>query len=135
MSGKGKKTQKKRVVVDEIGRHKALVALFQCNSIAEVAEQSGLSRRTIYNYLNCDPAFRLLYEKMKQAQLEQIISKVQSGADKAIDYLVFVMENENESTTTRLSAAFKLAALQVSFSAAGQRNYKHEFRHEAHMPR
>ena len=125
--------RKNGVKTNKIKQHKALVALMQCSTKEEVCEQAGITRATLRLYMNQDPGFMALYERMKRAQLEHVITKVQTAADKAIDYMVQVMENENESTTTRLSAAFKIVALQAAFSATGQRSYQYENRHEGHF--
>lgn len=65
---------------------KALKALLTSKTLEEAAEESGLTTRTIGNYLN-DPEFRMEYEKATEKIINDAAMDVKKGIAEAIQNL------------------------------------------------
>ena len=95
-------------------RQKALIALFQCSTLKEAAEMSGVSRRTLYHYLHHDPVFITLYQELKRQQLAHLKDELKASTEAALEYVTKVMKDESEPTQIRLAAASKILSFRVA---------------------
>jgi transposase-like protein len=69
---------------------KAIAALLTADTIESAAETVGVSRSTLYRWLQ-DPTFRLAYQQTKRRLVEHAIAKSQRLASQAIAVLREVM--------------------------------------------
>jgi hypothetical protein len=106
------------LTAEEVKRNAALAALIQADSITAAAETAGISRKTMYHYLNTDEDFASAYRGIKKAQLRETTAKVQSAADKAIDLITGLLDDEDAPYPVRLNAALKLLDLVGTYRKA-----------------
>ena len=105
---------KKKADIDS-GKEKALAALLQAATFTEAAEAVGISRKTLYNYLHCDPAFVKAYRDMKRAQLRETAEKVQAAETKATDFITGLLDDPAAPPQVKLAAAVKLLDLAANY--------------------
>jgi hypothetical protein len=106
------------LTAEEVKRNAALTALIQSDTLSAAAETAGISRKTLYNYLNTDKDFGRAYRDIKQAQLRETAVKVQSAADKAIDLITGLLDDEDAPYPVRLNAALKTLDLIGTYRKA-----------------
>ena len=78
----------KRIATEcNLGAQKSMVlaALAEGRSMAETAEMTGVGRRTIYNWLNYDAAFRAAYNQWKNEMEESVRRRLMSLRELALD--------------------------------------------------
>lgn len=107
--------RKKELAADEVKRNAALDALIQADTITAAAEMAGVSRKTIYNYLNNDEEFVIAYRNVKRAQLRETAGKVQAAADRATEFITGLLDDKEAPYPVRLNAALKLLDLAGAY--------------------
>jgi hypothetical protein len=105
----------KKLTADEIKRNVALAALIESSSITEAAETAGITRKTLYSYLNNDTSFVTAYRNMKREQLRVTANKVQSAADKALDFAAGLLDDDEAPPQVKLAAAGKIFELAGTY--------------------
>jgi hypothetical protein len=107
--------KEKPLTADEVKRNAALDALIQSDSVTAAAETAGISRKTLYNYLNNDKDFILAYRNMKREQLRETAGKVKAAADKATDFITGLLDDKEAPYPVRLNAALKVLDLAGTY--------------------
>jgi hypothetical protein len=107
--------KEKKLTLEEIKRQTALEALLQSDTITAAAEAAGMSRKTLYNYLNNDEEFVVAYRDIKRAQLRETAGKVQAAAEKATEFMIGLLEDKEAPYPVRLNAASKLLDLAGAY--------------------
>ncbi len=88
-----------------------LKALINSNSLSEASEKAGISRKTLYTYIEHDSAFSDAYLSMINRMYAAMLDDIWNKRDKALDIVSRILEDENEKSADRLRAA------QIIFSA------------------
>jgi hypothetical protein len=107
--------KEKPLTAEEVKRNAALDALIQADSITAAAEAAGISRKTLYNYLNNDKDFVYAYRDMKREQLRETAGRVQAAADKATGFITALLDDKEAPYPVRLNAAFKILDLARTY--------------------
>jgi transposase-like protein len=78
-----------RVEIEGLGQTQeaALAALRTGSTYRQAAEAAGVSRPTIYRWMQSDPHFRAAYNAWKQEQTESARGRLLKMADQAVDVL------------------------------------------------
>jgi len=105
----------KVVKAEEIRKENALQALIVANNVSEAAETAGISRKTLYTYLNTDSDFLLAYRDAKREQLRAVSERMSEGATQATEYILSLISNEDAPPAIRLQASVKLLELYGKF--------------------
>lgn len=89
-----------------VNQRRAIVYLLQEESITAAATATGVSRRTLYRWLE-DPEFAAAYRAAKRESYSHAITKLQRHASTAADvlYELMVSDNDTVSPGVRLGAA------------------------------
>lgn len=85
-------------------QNKALAALLTSPSKAAAAQAAGISPRTLRDYL-ADPTFRMEYQRAFSGLVEDATRQAQQSLSPALFVLRKIVEDENEDTNARISAA------------------------------
>ena len=85
-------------------RDRVLEALLTSTTITEVAEKSGVSKRTIYNYFAQDDDFRKEYAVLRSANLREVSDRIADGVTCAVDVLREIATDSTVSASARVSA-------------------------------
>lgn len=88
-------------------RNKALSTLLCSKSIAEAAQNAGISERTIYNYLH-DDEFLKEYRTRCEALLQEATGKAQKSMTAAVTVLQEIATDKKCPTAARVAAARSL---------------------------
>ena len=100
---------------EQIRKDNVLQALLTASNINAAADAAGVSRKTVYTYLNTDGAFLLAYRDAKREQLRAICDRMSEGATKATDYIIKLIGDEDAPPAVRLQASVKLLELYTRF--------------------
>lgn len=89
-------------------KERALEALLTAPTLSAAAEQAGLDRKTLYNYLRNDSDFAFSYKK--QREIIEIQAAEQAAAERDAALAVFrnVMNDSEQPAAIRLKAAAAL---------------------------
>lgn len=90
----------------------ALIALLENPTVATAAEASGISRPTIFRYLQ-DPDFRRSYQAAKKALLDAALGDLQKASSEAVSTLRGVMLAKETSAGVKVSAAKAILAFSI----------------------
>ncbi len=93
-------------------QEKAITALLSCRTIAEAAQQAGISERNLYNWLN-DAAFQNDYRRARWTAAGQAIARLQLITCEAADALQDVFSNKEAPASARVSAARAVIELSL----------------------
>lgn len=85
-------------------KERALQALLTCPTKKAAAEQAGIKPRTLRDYL-ADPEFQVEYKKAFQALVTEATRQAQQALSPAISALQSIVEDEDESSSSRIAAA------------------------------
>lgn len=88
----------------ETNREKVLAALLVCNSNKEAAALTGISERTVYNFLK-DPEFKKDYEDAKRGMIKAASEQIQRSLAPSIDALTAIVKDLHAGKTARVQAA------------------------------
>lgn len=83
----------------------AVSALLTTRSVAEAAAASGVGRRTLYTWLAEDEAFRAALASAEEEALSHVVRRLCGLADKAVEALAGVLDDEKASASARTRAA------------------------------
>lgn len=95
-------------------RQAALDALIECDTFTQAAQQAGISRKTLYNYLSTDADFATQYARMTEQQTMEAVEVAVQKKAAALDTIEAIMTDERQSGAIRLKAAAMLAELSDS---------------------
>ena len=84
--------------VEELGQPQqtALAALKGGKSFPQAAEVAGVSRATVYRWVQTDPRFRAAYNQWQRDQAESARARVLGLADKAVEVVDKALDRDNE---------------------------------------
>lgn len=85
-------------------QEKALAALLTQPTTHEAAKAAGVSRATLFRWLN-DPVFAAAYREARGRLLESTLTALQSAGPAAVATLLNVMENATSNPGAQVSAA------------------------------
>lgn len=85
-------------------KERALQALLTCPTKKAAAEQAGISPRTLRDYL-ADTEFQSEYKKAFQALVTEATRQAQQSLSPALSALKSIVEDEEESSSSRIAAA------------------------------
>jgi len=100
-----------QTIADNPKKEKAISALLSCRTIAEAANQAGVSERVIYNWLN-EEAFQSEYRRARWQAAGQAIARLQQISTEAAEALRSVFSDTEAPASARVSAA--KAVLELS---------------------
>ena len=83
----------------------ALTALLECGSLTEAAEQAGISRRTMYDYIHNDLDFARAYCKAQNRQAVLSMDAMEERRERANSVIMQLLEDETQPAAIRLKAA------------------------------
>lgn len=86
-------------------RQAALAALMESNTLTEAAERAHISRRSLYQYMNRDPAFARAYDEMRNQQAIVHCEALQARRDAAYNCIMEIMQDTDKPSGVRLKAA------------------------------
>lgn len=104
--------------MQKLNDEKILGALLAAGSVRKAAEIADVSEATIRNRLN-DDAFREQYEKAKAAVLSEACDSLAARLTHAVDVLVEVLDNQENPSTVRVSAADSILRHGLRYIEAG----------------
>jgi DNA-binding phage protein len=102
----------------DLKRTAILEALAAAASITEAAELAGVSRKTIYSYMNGDPEFITAYRDMKRGQVRDIAETINRGAEKAAAFIAGLLDDKEAPASVKLTAAVKLLEIGARYREA-----------------
>lgn len=85
-------------------KERALQALLTCPTKKAAAEQAGITPRTLRDYL-ADPEFQAEYKKAFQTLVAEATRQAQQSLSPALSALKFIVEDDGESSSSRIAAA------------------------------
>ena len=87
-------------------QNKVLIAMLNpaYNTVEDIAEVCGLVPGTIYNYQR-DPEFRKTLQAEQGRMLAVASTRLAEGTTKAVNYLLDLIDDKDESTTNRRLAS------------------------------
>lgn len=74
-------------------------------TIAQAAQQAGVSERTLYRWLQQDEVFRAAYQAARRQAVQQAIARLQQSAGEAVDTLRAVMRNSTNPASAQVTSA------------------------------
>jgi len=99
-------TAEKQIDLSE-GQQQALMALLKSSSVAEAARECGITPATIFKYLS-EENFRKQYRQARRDSLEVVTRRIENAACEAVDVLLEVMTDKENSASQRIMAAGKI---------------------------
>jgi hypothetical protein len=85
-------------------QEKAILALLTHQTLEEAAQASGISRTTMFRWLQ-DKDFHAGYMRARRESVRQAIGRLQSKTSEAVNVLVEIMNNSDTSPFARVGAA------------------------------
>lgn len=110
--------KKNRTKAADLKRAAILEALAAAGSITEAAEMAGVSRKTVYSYMNADTEFIAAYRDMKRGQVRDIAETMNKGAEKAAAFIAGLLDDQTAPPSVRLAAAVKMLEIGVKYRDA-----------------
>lgn len=89
-------------------KQRAIEALLQQPTLCAAAEAAGVSRRSIYNWLNNDPAFAEAFQQQRISRAVEREEALIKQREEAIHVVQQIMLDSREPGAVRLKAAGKL---------------------------
>jgi len=90
----------------------AIVALLNCATLKDAAEQCGISKRTLLRWLR-HQSFRARFDEVKRGALSQATAKLRGESGKAVDVLAAIAEDRTAAPGARVIAASRLLELAL----------------------
>ena len=100
---------------EQMKKDNVLQALLTTQNVNEAAKAAGVSRKTIYTYMNTDSELLLAYRDAKREQLRILSERMSDGATKATEYILSLIDNEEAPATARLKASVSMLELYIGF--------------------
>jgi transposase-like protein len=93
---------------------KAIMALLTASSIAQAADEVGVTPKTLFKWL-ADPTFDAAYKAAKREAVGQAIARLQQLSGAAVMVLAQIMVDKGKPASSRVAAASKIldTALKV----------------------
>jgi hypothetical protein len=85
-------------------QERALVALLDCGEIKQAAETAGVTKVTLWRWLQL-PAFQSRYRRARRQLVETAIAQLQSACTIAVRVLREVAEDNQSPASSRVAAA------------------------------
>jgi ribosomal protein S3 len=92
-------------------KEKALAALIAQPTLPLAAAQAGVGHRTLCRWLAEDEAFQNEYLKLHQEIVNNVTLQLQKSMNNAVNCLLSVINDPEESSTVRVAAAKEILAL------------------------
>ena len=86
-----------------IRQEKAIAAMLSCQTVAEAAKLAQVGERSIYRWLKQD-TFQSQLRRARRRALSESLGRLQQVADRAVDTLDTILQNEKATTASRVSA-------------------------------
>ncbi len=86
---------------------KAITALLTASSIAQAADEVGVTAKTLFKWL-ADPTFAAAYKAAKREAVGQAIARLQQLSGAAVMVLAQVMADKNTPASSRVAAASEI---------------------------
>lgn len=98
-------------------KNKVLLAMLNpaVKTVEEIADVCGLAPGTIYNYQR-DPEFRKALQAEQGRMLAVASTRLADGTTKAVQYLLDLIDTEEESTTNRRLASIAVLDIAHKYS-------------------
>lgn len=96
-------------------KEKLLAALLTSRTKKEAAKAAGISERTMRTYFD-DPEFRAAYKQAAAGIMDSTTRQLQQNLTAAIDRLGKIVEDDEESSITQVSAARTLLDYALRFT-------------------
>lgn len=110
--------ERKRAKAADLRRAAILEALAAAGTITEAAELAGVSRKTIYSYMNEDKEFIAAYRDMKRGQIRDMANTINQKAEKAAAFIAGLLDDKEAPAAVKLSAAVKLLEIGAKYREA-----------------
>jgi DNA-binding MurR/RpiR family transcriptional regulator len=94
-------------------QERALVALLDCGEVATASERAGVSRITLWRFLQ-QPVFQSRYRAARRQLVETAIAQLQSDCTTAARVLREVAEDREAPASSRVAAARAIIEQSVS---------------------
>lgn len=108
-------------MANESKKAAALSALLECDTLKAAAEKSGVSRRTLYSYLNNDRQFARQFKVMQDNVILSSMDDLIERRKQALETVSQIMKDSKQGATVRLRAAQLIldqaASLRLSMEA------------------
>ena len=101
----------------DVRKSKALEALLSNHSLSAAAKEAQISRKTLYHYLNSDPAFSEAYQNIRKEILHTVTQRMNSAVVSATEFLVRAVESPNCPPVMKMQASCKLLDFYVKLQA------------------
>lgn len=85
-------------------------------NMAAVAEYFGVSRRTIFNYVNSDEDIKAAYEQGQESRYDMLHSKLDAQLDSNLTALIFAMNHEEAKRNRKV----KEQMLKIGLNEEGE---------------
>lgn len=86
---------------------RGVIALMSCSTVEEAAAQVGVTRSTMFNWLN-DPDFLAKLDEARRMALGQAMIVLSAAAGSAVQTLIDIAKDAQQAGSTRVSAATTL---------------------------
>ena len=86
-------------------KQQALVALISSPTIREASRKSGVSERTINEYMRTDPEFRKAYEENRQGIVREASERMANAFTSAVTTLTDITNDKEVNPSTRVRSA------------------------------
>lgn len=98
-----------------VNKRKAIAALLEHKSNEEAAEALGISRRTLQSYL-ADEEVQAEISKQIEGLIEKATGELKRGLSDAIYLLRMIIEDNQQSTNSRITAARTILEYALRYS-------------------
>ena len=86
-----------------IKQERAIAALLSCQSVAQAAKLAAVGERSIFRWLKQD-TFQSHLRRARRQALCGVLGRLQQVADRAVDTLDAILQNEKATSASRVSA-------------------------------
>ena len=86
-------------------KRRAIEALLSSSTLEEAAEEARVGYRTLARWRSEDPDFRAALRQAQDQALDSAVSRLSVAMPAAVDTLMKIVEDEEERSSTRVSAA------------------------------
>jgi hypothetical protein len=86
-------------------QQRAVAALLSSKSVAEAAKQTGVSLRTMFRWMNDDPAFKVALSAAESALIDAATRRLLAHQEHALTVILSIMADKQYAAGVRLRAA------------------------------
>lgn len=98
-------------ITESLKRNNILEALMTAKNIEEASNLAGVSRKTIYQYLNNDIDLITQYRNIKREQLRELSESLSESTETALKNIIDIAEDKNTPPFVKLQANLKVIEL------------------------